>query len=328
MQRMSDPHNAKQACQAPATQIAAGLTKRWHAVAVVILCSICAAFASFSAKHAFAVANEQTAEVQPVFLKSTLVTPLAAYSKFSHSSPAEHAALTGRQKCASCHRPNGSLEPSFPKHRDCTGCHLVQFTANNGSSASNPICTICHNETDLNSPKASPKKFSRLRSFTAEFDHAQHLQGMESARPEKGCAHCHAVSRGVTESLPAGLNAHRICYDCHASTKKASNLSSCGVCHGPGSYAPTSTASRGYRVGFSHSTHTASRQLTCTSCHNIGARGLPQRRQISSISPAQHFSSGRAQSCMTCHNGRRAFGDTDTHDCKRCHKKETFGMSE
>ncbi len=104
---------------------------------------------------------------------------LADYSKFSHSSPKEHADLMARSNCASCHRRNdGSVEPKFPIHKDCTGCHLVQFTAANNSSLVNPICTICHKPEGLNSSNPPLKNSPRLVSFAAEFDHAQHLKGI------------------------------------------------------------------------------------------------------------------------------------------------------
>jgi c(7)-type cytochrome triheme protein len=247
------------------------------------------------------------------------------YSRFSHLSPQKHAELTGRSGCASCHRrADASPEPRLPVHKDCTGCHLVQFTAAISSSR-NPICTICHNESDLGSPNARVKKFPALASFTAEFDHAQHLRGLDSARPAGGCASCHAPARAA-QTIPAGLGAHRTCYECHSPGAQASNFSSCGSCHGLGPYSRTPAAARAYRVGFSHADHGARQRLACESCHDVRARGLPRGRQVSSPQPAQHFSNPRAGSCMTCHNGRRAFGDMDARQCSRCHKGPGFRM--
>src|SRR5437588_11329639 len=69
--------------------------------------------------------------------------PLADYSKFSHSSPKEHADLMNRANCGSCHRRNdGSVDPTFPLHKYCMGCHSVQFTASNISSSVNPTRNI------------------------------------------------------------------------------------------------------------------------------------------------------------------------------------------
>ncbi len=249
-----------------------------------------------------------------------------AYSKFSHTSPREHADLTARPNCAGCHRRSGdSLEPKFPQHRDCTGCHLVQFT--NATASDNPICSICHTKDVLSSSNPPTKTFSRLRTFTAEFDHAQHLRGIESARPAEGCAACHTRAlRGVAQTIPARLGAHQTCYQCHSPGKQASNFSSCGSCHKLGRYSPTSMAARSYRVGFSHADHGPRVRLSCDNCHSIMGRGLPQARQVSSILALQYHSNPRARSCATCHNGQRAFGDKGPgfSDCRRCHKGFNF----
>jgi len=252
--------------------------------------------------------------------------PAPDYSKFSHSTPKEHADLTARANCAGCHRRGGiSMEPKFPAHKDCTGCHLIQFT--NAATTENQICTICHSREALKSSNAPTKSFPQLRSFTAEFDHAQHLRGIESARPAAGCAACHTRGlRGVAQTIPSRLGAHQTCYECHSPSKSASDSSACGSCHKLGRYSPTSIAARSYGLGFSHADHDQRERLTCENCHNVLARGLPQARQVSSISPLLHRSSGRARSCMTCHNGRRAFGDAKAEfdNCKRCHKGATF----
>ena len=257
--------------------------------------------------------------------------PLAGdYSKFSHSSPKEHAGLMGRENCGSCHRRNdASTAPRFPLHKDCTGCHMVQFTAANSSSSVNPICTICHQAETLNSSSPPLKGFPRLMSFTAEFDHAQHLKGIESARPAKGCTACHTrLNRGVAETVPTRLGAHQICYECHTPGRAGNDSSSCGYCHKLGRYSPTSTTARAYRFAFSHADHYTRAHLNCDRCHNVLERGLAQRKQVSSIMSVQHSSNSRAQRCTTCHDGQRAFGDKGPKfdDCKRCHKGVTFGM--
>ena len=78
-----------------------------------------------------------------------------------------------------------------------------------------------------------------------------------------------------------------------------------------------------FRVGFSHAAHGARQRLSCADCHRARA-GLPQSRQVSSPLAAEHFQSARAQSCMTCHDDRRAFGDANFRDCRRCHRGQTF----
>ena len=253
--------------------------------------------------------------------------PPPDYSKFSHSTPEKHKELTDRS-CIACHRRNDNqLQPRFPLHRDCIGCHLVQFTASISASPDNPICTICHSQDGLNSSNPTTKRFPALISFDARFDHAQHMRGIESARPRDGCSACHAAAgRGVAQTIPTSLSAHRTCYECHSPGGRASSFSSCDSCHALAAYSPTTIAARAYRVSFSHADHGVRQRLTCESCHNVLGRGLPQRKQVSSILPAQHFANARAQSCMTCHNGQRSFGDADTRDCKRCHKRPGFRM--
>lgn len=296
-------------------------TKRRPVLAVMTLLSI----SVVTLVNASAASNEITAQVSLYSMKLGAATGTQDYSRFSHSSPKEHADLTGRENCASCHRRgDSSPEPRFPRHKDCTGCHLVQFTA--ATSSDNAICTICHTKDGINTSNPPTKAFPRLRSFTAEFDHAQHMKGLESARPAEGCAACHtAVRRGVAETIPAGLNAHQTCYQCHAAGKQASNFSSCGSCHKLGSYSPTSTVSRAYRLGFSHGDHGPRARLNCDGCHSVLGRGLPQARQVSSIQPAQHYAP-RLRSCFTCHNGQRVFGDRGPgfSDCRRCHKGFNF----
>ncbi len=252
------------------------------------------------------------------------------YSKFSHSTPREHADLMARNNCGSCHRRGeNAIVPRFPIHKDCTSCHLVQFTASNRSSSVNPICTICHTRDGLNSSNAPTRSFPRLLSFAAEFDHAQHLQEKESARPSGGCISCHVPTRrGVAQAIPAGLGAHQICYQCHSPEKSAAGFSSCGSCHRLSAYSPTSISARAFSLSFSHGDHGSRAGLNCQSCHNVKGRGLGQGRQIGSTVAIQHLINRGGQTCKSCHNERLAFGDTDTHDCKRCHRRDGFRMTE
>ena len=249
------------------------------------------------------------------------------YSKFAHASPKEHANLMGN--CASCHRRrDGSVEPSFPVHKDCTNCHILQFTTDDNSASGNAICTVCHKAESLNSSRPPLKSFPRLASFTAEFDHDQHQRGIEAARPSNGCAACHSpANRGIAQTIPAKLNAHRICYDCHSPGRQASATSSCGSCHQLGGYSPTSIAARAYRLGFSHADHGPRARLNCDRCHDLRPRGFPQRQQVTSIVAMQHLPNAR--SCVSCHNGQRAFGEHvkgKFDNCRRCHTGPKFGL--
>src|ERR1700704_434297 len=90
------------------------------------------------------------------------------YSKFLHNSQ-RHASVA----CSACHHRNdNSAQPIFPSHKDCTGCHLTQFTTPNV-----PMCSICHTSVNGNDPprKAFPGSFKE--SFNLKFDHAQHMAG-------------------------------------------------------------------------------------------------------------------------------------------------------
>jgi c(7)-type cytochrome triheme protein len=240
------------------------------------------------------------------------------YSKFLHTSQ-RHASVA----CSSCHhRTDNSTRPGFPGHKDCTGCHLSQFTTPNV-----PMCSICHVSVSSNNPpfKAFPDTFKE--SFNLKFDHAQHMTG--AARPKSGCASCHGapLRRGVALSIPAGLAAHDQCYTCHTPNSKSNgrDIASCGVCHDQKPYGRTSTDASAFRVAFSHAQHGARQRLGCADCHNYTA-GLPQKRQVSSPRALEHFPTGN-NTCATCHNGKRSFGgDLDFKNCKRCHTGQSFRM--
>ena len=278
-------------------------------------------------RRAAAVTNDFKSDPSPLFLEATLfLRPLVQdYSKFSHSYPRDHAALSGRWSCSICHtRRDNSLEPKFPEHKDCINCHQTQFT-----TPGSPLCGICHQPGGLTQQNPPLKKFPALRSFNTEFDHAQHTTGVAEAKSPQGCAACHAPARrGIARTIPAGLAAHQTCYQCHTPGKQSGrvDISSCGACHGPGRYARTSTQARSFNLGFSHTDHGPRQNLNCDSCHTVARRGTPQGRQVSSTFPAQHFPATRAQTCMTCHNGQRTFGEANFNDCKRCHSGQTFRL--
>jgi c(7)-type cytochrome triheme protein len=225
------------------------------------------------------------------------------FSRFEHSSQ-YHARLP----CLLCHkRESNTARPTLPgdnNHLPCAGCHKQQFANNDG-----PICTICH--TDVRT--GAVKNFPRMKTFRMRFDHSMHVR-MGGA----GCTSCHRPSRGgVALSIPSGFNAHDTCFRCHQprTQSEGRDISSCGVCHQLGSYSRTPEFVAAYRVNFSHSEH---QTLTCNQCHKVRA-GMPQRRQVTSPQPLNHHASSRGLSCMSCHDGKRAFGGEDFSACKRCH---------
>jgi c(7)-type cytochrome triheme protein len=71
-----------------------------------------------------------------------------------------------------------------------------------------------------------------------------------------------------------------------------------------------------FRVGFSHAKHET--KVNCSECHQVRA-GLPQRKQVTTPEPLNHHATGRGESCASCHDGKKAFGDDDFTVCKRCH---------
>ena len=230
------------------------------------------------------------------------------YSKFQHSSR-NHSRLP----CLLCHRrDSNSSVPKIPaasNHLPCAGCHAQQF-----SSSDSPICTICHKDVKT----GALKPFPHLSSFMMKFDHSVHLK-----MGNVSCETCHRSSRtGVAMSIPAGFNAHATCYRCHTPRAQANgrDISSCGTCHKFGSYSRTTELAPAFKVSFSHAKH---QKVTCAECHQVRA-GMPQRRQMTAPEPLNHHATGRAQSCMTCHNGKRAFGGDDFSVCVRCHTKNTW----
>jgi c(7)-type cytochrome triheme protein len=233
------------------------------------------------------------------------------YSKFLHNTQ-NHARLP----CLLCHRREGTAaRPALPGangHLPCAGCHAQQF-ANNES----PMCTICHTD-----PKSGAvKSFPRLKSFRANFDHARHV-----SMGNVSCATCHKPARGgVALSIPAGFSAHTICYTCHRPRAQSGgrDISSCGTCHKLGPYSRTPTTSRAFAMNFSHAKHAVREGLKCGDCHDVRA-GQPQRRQVTAPQPANHHASANSMSCMTCHNGKRAFGGDDFSVCKRCHSGSSW----
>jgi c(7)-type cytochrome triheme protein len=235
-------------------------------------------------------------------------------TKFSHSIQ-KHAEVA----CDSCHRrEDNSSRPRLPGHRACIDCHIREFLTSGG-----PLCSNCHTSLEGSDPPL--KAFPGLVSFRMRFDHASHAAG--GARPEQGCAFCHRPARrGVALSIPAGAGAHDNCYSCHTPGARAAaggDISSCATCHALGGYSRTPTGSRAYSVSFSHAAHGERQGMRCDDCHRVLA-GAGPGRQVTAPRPTQHFGSARAQSCMTCHNNRRAFGGDDFADCKRCHKGPTF----
>lgn len=232
------------------------------------------------------------------------------YSKFSHSNPA-HDTLP----CLICHTRNDEATrigfPGKDGHLPCAGCHAVEF-----EDQSSTMCTICHTDAKAGTMKPPPK----LQSFNAKFDHGRHLN-------QANCATCHTPSRrGVALSIPTGASAHATCFQCHSSEAEfdGKSIASCSTCHEQGRPpAPASDWAQAFKFKFSHASHRTG-NMNCTTCHTVLA-GTARGRQVTSPRAAMHFAPARQQSCATCHNNKRAFGE-DFANCKRCHESSTFSF--
>ena len=231
------------------------------------------------------------------------------YSKFDHQSE-QHVRLP----CLVCHTTEGeSAKVKFTGHIPCSSCHVEHF-----EQKDHAICSICHTDNQT----GEMKSFPRLTSHNARFSHSIH-------RPHANCATCHSpTDRGIGFSVPARANAHSTCFQCHGSNTeiakaevaKGKNIDNCSTCHQTGrpdaAWQPAT-----YSGSFSHAKHSG-KGMNCSSCHTVLAGG--GSRQVTAPVTAMHLASGRAQSCATCHNGKRAFGGEDFTNCKRCHQGSSF----
>ncbi len=225
------------------------------------------------------------------------------FSKFSHTVP-EHF----KTSCDSCHKREGSSQIlNYSGHNSCISCHLNEFT-----NPQSGICAVCHDDLKVvpATMKAFPTRF--VEGFNMKFDHAAHLN-------ETGCASCHQ-QRGASQSIPVNVNAHANCFACHT---QESNIGSCNYCHDLAPYQRTQPNRTIFKAAFRHSDH--QRSVACTDCHTVKA-GAPQSRQVAAPVAVQHFGAGGSVSCRTCHNDRRAFGENDFANCKRCHSGSGFDM--
>lgn len=280
-----------------------------NVLSIVIVCLAClvvglslqssSATAATEGEFSLLTANTNETQAQP-----------GDYSRFIHGSP-HHARLP----CLLCHRrETNAARPAMPGsgHLPCAGCHTQQF-----AQTDNPMCGICHTDPRSGALKAFP----RMRSFRVNFDHSRHMRMAGIS-----CATCHRPIRaGVALSIPAGFSAHTTCYRCHTPRARSGgrDISSCGTCHTLGRYSRTPVSRRAFSMSFSHRNHSAGQKLNCNHCHTLRP-GQPQRRQVTSPEASQHRASGRTQSCITCHNGARAFGGDDFSVCTRCHTGKTW----
>ncbi|PYS98283.1 MAG: hypothetical protein DMF63_16655 [Acidobacteria bacterium] len=225
------------------------------------------------------------------------------FSKFRHDTQ-QHT----RMPCLVCHvRSSNSPAPKLPGHIPCASCHSAEFAKGNSS----PICAICHTATDV-------KRFPPLRSFNAVFDHSRHAR-------QTNCATCHKpTNRGVGLSIPSRAAGHTTCFQCHQPQTIVGdkNIGSCSTCHKPGTVSRTSESSVAFKRNFSHAEHSR-KGLSCSDCHTIRP-GARRGSQVTAPQPAMHLAPSGIKSCAACHNDRRAFGDDNFANCRRCHEGNRF----
>jgi c(7)-type cytochrome triheme protein len=291
-------------CERPAARSA----KRRLSLMVFLIGIVGMGFILPSASQPSALTDEVSFDEAALSPEATLQSGGGDFSKFTHRNGAHM-----RLPCLLCHRREANLtQPKRSGHIPCAGCHAEQF-ANPGSS----ICAICH--TNPGSDKPDVKPFPKLASFNMKFDHAKHRG--------TSCANCHRPSgrNSVAFSIPSGVAAHSVCYQCHTARAQSAgrDISSCGTCHELGSYTRMSGFAKAFQVNFSHAKHGKNRDLDCNDCHQVKA-GSAQRQQVSAPLPANHSAPEHAFSCKSCHNGKRAFGGDDFKSCQRCHTGPTF----
>jgi len=271
----------------------------WLSILVMAGFAGLALFILFDKDSALSAAEAHAAVFEPG--SESALQEAGESTKFSHRLVAH-----SRLRCQACHREDNSPRTNWLGHRPCSSCHSQTFAALKGS-----ICTVCHASVE---PKTPPvKSLPSLKSFSVKFEHGRHTS--------VACATCHkAASRGVALSIPTGSNAHATCFQCHgpASTRKESF--SCSLCHQPGRFTRPSISAKAFKANFSHGDHTARSKLSCNECHRVSSA---VSNTMTHPLTAMHQAAGRSESCQSCHNNQRAFGENFS-DCKRCHRGPTF----
>jgi len=68
-------------------------------------------------------------------------------------------------------------------------------------------------------------------------------------------------------------------------------------------------------VLFSHESHVNQHKAKCTDCHT---KIFKMKKEDLKMTKAAH---GQDKHCGVCHNGKKAFSQTNDDDCAKCHKK-------
>ena len=121
------------------------------------------------------------------------------------------------------------------------------------------------------------------------------------------------------------------CLVCHAGREEHNNFRrgehwrndiGCTECH---SFVRSPIQRIAYRRGFSHARHDSSESLRCVDYHRVLA-GRSQRKQVTVPIPLSRHAPDRGLSCMTCHDGTKAFGGDDFSACAVVTKVQDGGF--
>ncbi len=273
------------------------------------------------------------------------------YSRFTHQSHAGSVKIPGtgstrELKCDSCHERsatpksvvenparNQHLGLSFPGHRACIECHVVQFT-----SRSLTTCTICHETAQGLTSRPPQREFPRRYDYNLFFDTKQHEAHGGYQYPDGKKLDCAACHQPTQKRIARLIPSHPECYACHTPAsrdEKAAKKSGCAVCH---TQIATSVAARDYRslaygARFSHDTHVGYAKADCSACHTISGGYNRPAAKPGTMRVRQHTTDRErsGKGCFSCHDGgshggRTVFsgeyGPSGQGACAKCHGEE------
>ncbi len=199
-----------------------------------------------------------------------------------HVKPATKVALTGFNRCASCHQDphKGGFK------QDCASCHTV---------------------AGFNRPVASGFNHDRDTKFPLTGKHGGSL----------ACAKCHKnTSAALASRTKARLKTvdfrgvSTTCVSCHADIHRGELVSTCDTCHSTASFKVPDFKHKRFPEFFAGQ----HRPVACASCHVL----QPARAPRKPAAPVKEWSfKGVTTSCATCHNDVH-LGQVSTQ-CETCH---------
>ena len=201
---------------------------------------------------------------------------------------------TGRRKLAFQEPPQLNLpaDYTFPKAGNSPG--PVVFSHQRHVRWNANACTNCH-------PK--PYKMSSIDIPTIECEYGK----------MSGCGHCHDGS--------ASFDIQHGCKLCHSRANQQAQAQAEGEEQLPWRLADVQMAVFDRSFGpvfFSHTTHVKNKKLNCSECHPSNYKMKKTERGAAGMENRDAFIEW-GHRCKSCHNGMRAFAQTD--NCARCHTR-------